>query len=80
MSGRVAIAVFFPPGEPAIVRGLARAPRLGLPGLEIPSVKAELEKLGRFAEPALRYTIGQTSDAATRERLEAAIAVLQPAD
>ena len=49
----------------------------GESGAEQPTpeaVKAELAKLGRFAEPALRYTIGQTSDAATRERLEAALA------
>jgi hypothetical protein len=41
-------------------------------------VKAELARLGRFAEPALRYTIGQTSDTATRERLEAALVALRP--
>lgn len=55
---------------------LARAVA-GESGAEQPTpeaVKAELAKLGRFAEPALRYTIGQTSDAATRERLEAALA------
>ena len=42
------------------------------------AIKAELAKLGRFAEPALRYTIGQTSDATTRAQLEAALAVIRP--
>jgi hypothetical protein len=42
------------------------------------SIKAELAKLGRFAEPALRYTIGQIKDAITRERLEAALVAIRP--
>jgi hypothetical protein len=35
------------------------------------TIKAELASLGRFAEPAIQFAIGQTSDRQTRERLEA---------
>ncbi|MGD9648256.1 MAG: hypothetical protein AB7U73_21270 [Pirellulales bacterium] len=42
------------------------------------AIRAELAPLGRFAEPALRFVIGQTNDAAARERLQAILAELQP--
>lgn len=38
------------------------------------AVKPELNSLGRFAEPALRFVIGQTSDPLARGRLEAVLA------
>jgi len=38
------------------------------------AVQAELSSLGRFAEPAIEFAIGQTSDPATRNRLEAVLA------
>jgi hypothetical protein len=37
-------------------------------------VEAELAALGRFAEPALQFVIGQTADVPTRSRLEAILA------
>jgi hypothetical protein len=41
------------------------------------AIKAELASLGRFAEPAIVFAIGQTSDAATRGRLEKILAGLR---
>jgi hypothetical protein len=38
------------------------------------AVKAELTSLGRFAEPAINFMIGQTSDQPTRDRLKAILA------
>jgi hypothetical protein len=37
-------------------------------------VKEELKLLGRFAEPAIKFAIGQTGDVATRKRLEVVLA------
>ncbi|MEX2318048.1 MAG: hypothetical protein WD669_12900 [Pirellulales bacterium] len=53
---------------------------IGNGALEKPSpdaVKAELATLGRFAEPALQFMIGQTSDPPTRGRLETILADLR---
>jgi hypothetical protein len=41
------------------------------------TIKAELAALGRFAEPALQFMIGQTDDGATRSRLEAVLAEIR---
>ena len=38
------------------------------------AIKAELTTLGRFAEPAIQFVIGQTSDPATQSRLKAILA------
>jgi hypothetical protein len=38
------------------------------------AVKAEVASLGRFAEPAIQFVIGQTSDQPTRDRLKAILA------
>ena len=38
------------------------------------AIQAELASLGRFAEPAIQFVIGQTSDRPTRGRLEAILA------
>ena len=43
------------------------------------AVKAELVSLGRFAEPAIQFVIGQTSDPTTRGRLEAILAEVRAA-
>ncbi len=42
------------------------------------AIKAQLAPLGRFAEPALRFVIGQTTDTASRDRLKAILADLRP--
>lgn len=41
------------------------------------AVKAELASLGRFAEPAIQFAIGQTGDRPTRSRLEAILAEIR---
>jgi hypothetical protein len=38
------------------------------------AVKSELTSLGRFAEPAIRFVIGQTTDPPTKARLQAVLA------
>jgi hypothetical protein len=38
------------------------------------AIKAELAALGRFAEPAIQFVMGQTADVPTRSRLEAILA------
>jgi hypothetical protein len=40
-------------------------------------IEAELNLLGRFAEPAIQFVISQTSDAMTREKLETIVAKLR---
>jgi hypothetical protein len=54
------------------VRALAGSGRGEKPAAEV--VQAELARLGRFAEPAIQFVIGQTSDGPTRSRLEAILA------
>ncbi|MBI2824060.1 MAG: hypothetical protein HYX69_05125 [Planctomycetia bacterium] len=61
---------------PEDCRRLVQALAGGGPG-ETPAadaVKAELASMGRFAEPAIQFVIGQTSDAAVRGRLQAILA------
>jgi hypothetical protein len=41
------------------------------------AIKAELTTLGRFAEPAIQFAIGQTNDPPTRGRLEAILAQIR---
>jgi hypothetical protein len=41
-------------------------------------VQSELKTLGRFAEPAIQFVIGQEEEPARRERLEAVLATLRP--
>ncbi len=46
-------------------------------GLSSKAVKAELPKLGRFAEPAVQFVLSQAEDAQTRERLETILSQLR---
>jgi hypothetical protein len=43
----------------------------------VDAVQAELASLGRFAEPAIQFVIGQTADPPTRGRLEAILTDIQ---
>jgi hypothetical protein len=58
-----------------LVNALAGRDRDEQPTAE--SVEAELASLGRFAEPAVQFAIGQTSDVAARRRLEAILAQIR---